>query len=130
MPIANATALCAASPDLAAAAAATTSGAFEYAVNETWREFGSGSQLEANEAGWVAVADGDLTLCHGVVYHAHVYLVDTKGNKRMWHSPPMMVDLTPPPVEELVFPRVYPDRCVCRPSDPTAGADPRPGPRP
>ena len=48
----------------------------------------------------------------GISTHAHVYLVDTKGNKRMWHSSPMMVDLTPPPVEELNFPRVYPDRCA------------------
>ena len=52
----------------------------------------------------------ELRMAHGRLHYIHLYMVDEKGNSNMWHSYPLMVDTTPPPIETLIWPRVYPDR--------------------
>ena len=90
-----------------------------------WQSIGSIDQLQrrGEVIDEISISSRELRLSHGR-YYINVYLVDDKGNHRIYHSPPIFVDMTPPPVETVAFPRVVPDktRVTCVPNCRTPNA--------
>ena len=77
---------------------------------ENWLDIGNAREVEVlrPNSGVLTVASRDLELEHGIIHYICLYMVDAKGNAKTWLSYPLMVDLTPPPIESLMFPRIYP----------------------
>lgn len=77
---------------------------------EQWLDLGSPHEIEVLAPGsdMMTVGSRELELEHGKTHYISLYMVDSKGNHKVWLSYPLMVDLTPPPIGSLRFPRIYP----------------------
>lgn len=82
--------------------------------DKDWLPVGSGKELDqtysAINATWLNVSTRELALSHNTLYTIHLWISDSKGNRRMYISNTLLCDLTPPPNHLLRWPRVFPDR--------------------